>query len=79
MFAVLERLPVAKKMGRPRKGRDDISVKLDRKVASRIRMIANDRGVPFAEVLTEFVRPIADKEYFAAVKKLAPDQSKPSK
>ena len=39
--------------GRPRSGRDDIAVKMDRAVVARARYVAEMRGVSLAEYLSE--------------------------
>lgn len=53
-------------MGRPkgkRTERDDVSVKLDRAVVSRAKMIANYEAKYLAEYLTEILSPIIDLNY----------------
>lgn len=62
---------MAKRKGRPRTSeRDDVSVKIDRRVAARARIVASDAGIPLAKLLTEIVSSGIDKRYAAVVKKL---------
>ena len=49
--------------GRPKSGRDDIAVKIDRTLAARARFVAELRGVSLAEYLSEAVRPIVDQDF----------------
>jgi hypothetical protein len=59
---------VAKKMGRPRGNRDDISVKIDRKLAAKIRYIAEVRGVSIASYLSGLVGEKVDLDFLEATK-----------
>ena len=55
--------------GRPwSSNRDDITVKLDRKVASQARYLAESRGIPLSEYLSEILRPFVLKDFLAATK-----------
>jgi hypothetical protein len=59
---------VAKSKGRPKSSeRDDVTVRLDRLVARRIKAVADYRGVTTAELLTELVRKPADSAFAAMV------------
>lgn len=59
---------VAKSKGRPKSSeRDDVTVRLDRIVARRIKAVADYRGVTTAELLTELVRKPADVAFAAMV------------
>ena len=49
--------------GRPRSGRDDVAVKLDRGIVARARYVADLRGVTLAEYLSEAVRAIVDRDF----------------
>jgi len=65
---------VGKKMakrsgGRPKSSeRDDIVVKLDRRLAAEARYIAETRGISLAEYLTEALRPIVARDFQKAPK-----------
>lgn len=60
-----------KKMGRPPKSeRDDASIKFDRTLAAKAKLIAQRKGRPLAEYLTELSRPIIDRDYRALVREL---------
>lgn len=66
---VLDPPMARKKVGRPKTSeRDDVTVKIDRHVAKKLRYLADDKGIPLAQLLTEFVRPIADREFDKATK-----------
>lgn len=54
--------------GRPRSGRDDVTVKLDRGVAARARYVAELRGLTLAEYLSEAARPVVDRDFAEAAK-----------
>lgn len=59
---------VAKSKGRPKSSeRDDVTVRLDRMVARRIKAVADFRGITAAELLTELVRKPADAAFAAMV------------
>lgn len=60
---LLDRPMPKKKPGRPPTERDDIAVKIDRKIGNRLAYIAKARRMPIAELLTEWVRPIVDREF----------------
>lgn len=55
-------MPEKKKMGRPSKGRNDVSVKLDATVASRAKVVAGLMKKTLVEYLTEIVGPIVDRD-----------------
>jgi hypothetical protein len=61
---------MAKSRGRPKVDRDDVTVKLDRVMASRAKAIANFRGIPVAELLTEIVRLPIDRAYAQMIREL---------
>ncbi len=55
---------MAKAKGRPKTSeRDDGTVRLDRTLIGRVKMVANYQGVPVAEMLSELVRGPLDKAY----------------
>jgi hypothetical protein len=62
MTATLER-PMAKKAGRPKSGRNDVSVKVDRALVGKARLIATHRGISVAELLSEMLQTPLDKAY----------------
>ena len=59
---------MAKKMGRPSKGRDDTSIKIDRIVARKAKDLATHRGVSVAELVTELVRAPIEKAWMAMIR-----------
>jgi hypothetical protein len=55
---------MAKKRGRPKVlDRDDVTIKIDRPLASMIKAIANRRGVGSAEVLSELAQSPIERAY----------------
>ena len=65
MTSVLEKPLMAKHRGRPRGDRDDVSVKLERAIVNKARLIAAHEGIPggIAELLSEILRGPIDKRY----------------
>lgn len=62
---------MAKKMGRPKKSdRDDVPIKISRRLAGMIKLLAADRGVPIAEMLDDLVGPATDRAYGVLMRKL---------
>jgi hypothetical protein len=60
-----------KKMGRPRtSGRQDVSIKFDKTLAGKARLISQGRGVSMAEYLTEMTKPIIDRDYAKLMREL---------
>jgi hypothetical protein len=49
--------------GRPKSERDDVTVKMDRRVVARAQFVARLRGLTVAEFLTEIARPGVDREF----------------
>ena len=58
------------KAGRPSKGRDDVTVKIERALASKVKHLAVHRGVSVAEVLSELSRVPIDRAYAAMLRDL---------
>lgn len=61
---------MAKRRGRPESGRDDVTVKLDRAVVAKAKLIAAHRGTTVAELLTEAVKGPIDRLYLAMLREL---------
>lgn len=62
---------MAKRMGRPKTSvRSDVSIKFDRILAGKARLISQARGIPMAEYLSESVRPIINRDYAKLVRDL---------
>jgi hypothetical protein len=60
-----------KKMGRPKSSdRDDVSIKFDRALARKARMIAEGRGTSMAEYLSELARPTINRDYAKLMREL---------
>ena len=69
----LELEPMAKgkrPVGRPKGERDEISVKLDRALASRIKVLAKGRGESVGEFLFRFLEAPVNKEYAAFMRQM---------
>lgn len=55
-------LDVAKsKKGRPKSDRDDVTVKVDRVIVSRLKQVAGYRGVTVAELISDILRAPTSK------------------
>ena len=68
---VLSPTMAKKPMGRPKSSdRQDVSIKFDRVLAGRARLIAQGRGIPMAEYLSESARPIIDRDYAKLMREL---------
>lgn len=58
----MEAAVMARPKGRPKTGRDLVTVKIDRVLASRIRMVAKAKALTVADVISEAMRAQIDKE-----------------
>lgn len=65
MLDLLEKPSMAKQRGRPRSDRDDVSVKIDRAIVGKARLIATHEGIAggVAELLSELLRAPIDRRY----------------
>jgi hypothetical protein len=54
---------MGKSRGRPKTERDDVSVKLDRGVVSRAKIVAAARGLTLAEYLSKLTRGPVDRDF----------------
>jgi hypothetical protein len=62
---------MAKPKGRPRRSeRDDVTVKIDRALVGKAKLIATHRGIPVAELLSDLVKGPLDKTYGAMLREL---------
>jgi len=70
---------MAKRMGRPKSSvRQDVSIKFDRTLAGKARMIALGKGISMAEYLSEMSRPMIDRDYAKLMRELeTPGPSSP--
>jgi hypothetical protein len=58
--------------GRPKSSeRDDVTVKIDRAVASMARMVASVRGVPLVEYLSEAARTVVERDFAKEMRRLS--------
>jgi hypothetical protein len=70
MGAAMEMPSMGKQRGRPQSERNDVSVKLDRTLVGKARLVATHRGVTMAELLSEIIRGPLDRYYGQMVKEL---------
>lgn len=57
--------------GRPRRSeRDDVTVKLDRTLVGKARLVAAYKGVSVAELLSDMAKAPLDKAYAAILREL---------
>jgi hypothetical protein len=69
---------MAKKMGRPKSSdRDDVSIKFDRILAGKARLISQGRGISMTEYLSEMTRTFIDRDYAKLMREL--EEEKPPK
>lgn len=61
--AVAEQRTMAKRKGRPSTERDDIAVRLERKLGSMAKAICTARGIPVAEYLSDLTRAAINRDY----------------
>jgi hypothetical protein len=54
--------------------RDDVPIKISRRLASMIKLLAADRGIPIAEMLDELAGPATDRAYGMLLRKLGPKE-----
>jgi hypothetical protein len=60
-----------KRMGRPKTSlRDDVTVKIDRRLATRAKFVASLRGIPLAELVSDMLTTPVDKAFAQAGKEL---------
>jgi hypothetical protein len=66
------------KKGRPKTSeRDDVTVKLDRGVASMAKWVASSRGITLAEYLTELLRGPVGRDMAKGSKRLTSGEDHP--
>jgi hypothetical protein len=70
MARTLEAEPMTKPKGRPRGDRDDVPVKIDRALALKAKLIAADKGVSVARLVSDALQAPLDKMYGALLKKM---------
>lgn len=70
MNALLEK-PVMAKRGRPKSSeRDDVTVKVDRSLVAKAKLIAAHRGTSVAEMFSEMLQNPVDRAYVAMLRDL---------
>jgi hypothetical protein len=70
MKVVTESKTMAKSRGRPKTERDDVTVKLDRSIVSRAKIIAAARGLTLAEYLSDLTRGLVDRDFAKEMKRV---------
>ena len=64
-------LMAKKQMGRPKtSGRNDVSIKFDKTLAGKARLIARGRGITMAAYLTELTQAGIDRDYAKLMREL---------
>ena len=77
MLSVVSQPMGKKKMGRPTTGRDDVTVRLDRSVAAKVKTLAAHQGKPVGEVLATLLANPLDRAVVAMIKDMESPKSKP--
>lgn len=76
MHATLERPSMANKGGRPKTStRDDVTVKVSRRIVGKAKLLAAHRGVSIAELFSEMLEGPVDRGYIAMLKELEKRQA----
>ena len=72
MTAVLEKIAMARPKGRPKTDRDDVSVKVDRSIANKAKLIVAHEGISggIAALLTEILQGPIDRRYLKMLHEL---------
>jgi hypothetical protein len=69
--ATLEREPMSRPKGRPKRSeRHDATTKIDRILLGKAHLIARQKGITVAELLSEMLRGPIDKAYAQLVRSL---------
>lgn len=80
MSATVEREKVARPKGRPKQSeRQDQTVKLDRTLVGKAKLIATHKGTSVAELLSEMLREPVDRAYAKMLRELDPGAAGGSK
>jgi len=56
--------------GRPKSDRDDVTIRVSRVLASRLRVLAGDRGTTIAELADELFTPVIDRAWGLMLKRM---------
>jgi hypothetical protein len=56
--------------GRPKSDRDDVTIRISRVLASRLRVLAGDKGVSVAQLADELFTPVLDRAWGQLVKRV---------
>jgi hypothetical protein len=70
MGTTTERTKMAKSRGRPRSDRDDVTIRVSRPMASKLKVLAGDKGVSVAEIADELFGTVLDRAYVQLMRKL---------
>ncbi len=65
-----ERATVTKTRGRPPSDRDDVSVKIDRSIVGKAKLIAAHRGTTTAALMSVILQGPIDKAYAQMIREL---------
>jgi hypothetical protein len=67
----IEEKPMAKPKGRPKKpSGEGTPVRIDPVIASKARYLASQSGVPMSDLLSDWLRPIVEREFRKAARDL---------
>lgn len=61
---------MAKSRGRPKTDRDDVTIRVSRSVAGKLKLLAGSEGKTVGEVVDELLGPPLDKAYVQLMRKL---------
>jgi hypothetical protein len=72
MVTVTEHGTMAKRMGRPKSDRDDVTVKVDRRLVVQARTVAGFRGLSVADLLSRLLEEPLRQAYAEMVRDMPP-------
>jgi hypothetical protein len=63
------------KVGRPKRSeRDDVTVKIDRGIVSKAKMVASARNIPLAEYLSELIRSPVARDFAKEMRRIESEE-----
>lgn len=70
MRRTAELTTMARPRGRPKTDRDDVTIRVSRPMASKLKALSNAKGVTVAEVADELFGTVLDRAYAQYMRKL---------
>lgn len=70
MSATAEIAKMAKARGRPKTDRNDVTIRVSRPMASKLKVLAGDKGVSVGEIADEIFGAVLDRAYAQLMRRL---------